>query len=149
MVLAGIVHRAITSSACSLNVPVINHISKLKEVDAALICVSFGAVLGVAKDLLQNLIPLMECARRHGEAFLKHKSEIHRVALLHKVPAVVGAGCDHGTLSLFRGYFALMVPHGHTEINLHTGSSLHHSLAAECIKGVKKRWRLSSSPLEG
>jgi diaminopimelate dehydrogenase len=138
MVLAGIVQRTITSSACGLNVPVVTHISELKEVDAALICVPFGAVLGVAKDLLQNRIPLVECARLHGEAFLKHKSEIHRVALLHKVPAVVGAGCDPGALSLFRGYFALMVPHGHTEINFHTGSSLHHSLAAEGIRGVKK-----------
>jgi len=39
---------------------------------------------------------------------------------------------------LFRSYFALLAPYGHTEISLHTGSSLHHTLAAEGIKGVRK-----------
>ena len=136
--LAGIVQRTITSSGMALNVPVVTHISELKEVDAALICVPADAVMGVAKGLLQSRIPVVECARLHGESFLRHKSEIHRVALLHRVPAVVGAGCDPGVLSLFRSYFALLAPHGHTEISLHTGSSLHHTLAAEGIKGVRK-----------
>ena len=40
------------------------------------------------------------------------------------------------TLSLFRSYFALLAPHRHTEISLHTGLSLHHTLAAEGIKGM-------------
>ncbi|OYV15935.1 MAG: hypothetical protein CG438_1771 [Methylococcaceae bacterium NSP1-1] len=136
--LAGIVQRTITSSAIGLNVPAVTHISELKEVDAALICVPPDAVMGIAKGLLQSRIPVVECARLHGEAFLKHKSEIHRVALLYKMPAVVGAGCDPGALSLFRSYFALLAPYGHTEISLHTGSSLHHTLAAEGIKGVRK-----------
>ena len=136
--LAGIVQRTITSSAIGLNVPAVTHISELKEVDAALICVPPDAVMGIAKGLLQSRIPVVECARLHGEAFLKHKSEIHRVALLYKMQAVVGAGCDPGALSLFRSYFALLAPHGHTEISLHTGSSLHHTLAAEGIKGVRK-----------
>ena len=106
--------------------------------DAALICVPPDAVMGVAKDLLQRRIPVVECARLHGEAFLRHKSEMHRIALLHKTPAVVGAGCDPGALSLFRSHFALLAPHGHTETSLHTASSLHHTLAAEGIKGVRK-----------
>jgi len=136
--LAGIVRRTVTSPDFGSKVPVVTHISELKEVDAALICVPVDAVMGVAKNLLQSGIPVVECARLHGEAFLRHKSEIHRVALLHRVPAVVGAGCDPGALSLFRSYFALLAPHGHTEISLHTGSSLHHTLAAEGIKGVRK-----------
>jgi len=136
--LAGIVQRNITTSAIELNVPAVTHISELKEVDAALICVPPDAVMGIAKGLLQSRIPVVECARLHGESFLKHKSEIHRVALLHQVSAVVGAGCDPGALSLFRSYFVLLAPHGHTEISLHAGSSLHHTLAAEGIKGVRK-----------
>jgi len=136
--LAGIVRRTLISPDFGLNVPVVTHISELTEVDAALICVPADAVMGIAKSLLQSRIPVVECARLHGEAFLRHKSEIHRVALLHRVPAVVGAGCDPGALSLFRSYFALLAPHGHTEISLHTGASLHHTLAAEGIKGVRK-----------
>jgi diaminopimelate dehydrogenase len=45
---------------------------------------------------------------------------------------------DPGALSLFRSYFSLLAPHGHTETSLHTGSSLHHTLAAQGIKGVRK-----------
>ncbi|GAB3391508.1 hypothetical protein GCM10027514_35540 [Azotobacter armeniacus] len=50
----------------------------------------------------------------------------------------MGAGCDPGILSLFRSHFALLIPHGHTKSSLHTGTSLHHTLAAEGIKGVRK-----------
>jgi diaminopimelate dehydrogenase len=121
-----------------LTAPAVSHVSELKEVDAALICVPAEAVMGVAKELLQSRIPVVECARFHGEAFLGHKSEIHRAALLHKVPAIVGAGCDPGAFSLFRSHFALLAPHGHTETSLHTGASLHHTLAAEGVKGVRK-----------
>jgi diaminopimelate dehydrogenase len=147
-VLAGIVRRS-GGPASGLKAPVVTHISELKEVDAALICVPPDVVMGVAKDLLQNRIPVVECARLHGEAFLRHKSEIHRSALLHKVPAVVGAGCDPGALSLFRSHFALLVPHGHTETSLHTGSSLHHTLAVEGIKGVRKALATEIKSVDG
>lgn len=147
-VLAGIVRRT-GSPASGLKVPAVTHISELKEVDAALVCVPPDAVMGIAKDLLQSRIPVVECARLHGEAFLRHKSEIHRVALLHKVPAVVGAGCDPGALSLFRSYFALLAPHGHTETSLHTGTSLHHTLAAEGVKGVSKALATELKSVEG
>lgn len=105
--------------------------------------------MGIAKGLLQSRIPVVECARFHGEAFLRHKSEIHRAALHHRVPAVVGAGCDPGALSLFRSYFALLAPHGHTETSLHTGPSLHHTLAAEGIKGVRKALATELKSVEG
>lgn len=148
-VLAGIVKRTVTSSDSDSKVPIVTHVSELTEVDVALICVPADAVLGVARGLLQRRIPVVECARFHDEAFFKHKAEIHRAALLHKVPAVVGAGCDPGALSLFRSYFALLSPHGHTETSLHTGASLHHTLAAEGIKGVKKALATELKSIEG
>jgi diaminopimelate dehydrogenase len=148
MVLAGIVRRS-GSPASGLKAPVVTHISELKEVDAALVCVPSDAVLGIAKDLLQSRIPVVECARLHGDAFLIHKSEIHRAALAHRVPAIVGAGCDPGAFSLFRSHFALLVPHGHTETSLHTGPSLHHTLAAEGVKGVRKALATELKSVEG
>jgi diaminopimelate dehydrogenase len=147
--LAGIVLRTVTASKFKADIPVVTHVSELKNVDAALICVPPDATLGVAKNLLQSRIPIVECARLHGEDFLLHKSEIHRVALLHKVQAVVGAGCDPGVLSLFRSYFALLAPHGHTDTTLHAGSSLHHSLAAEGVKGVRKALATELKPAGG
>lgn len=148
MVLAGIVRRSGSPASWS-KAPIVTHISELKEVDAALICVPPDAVMGTAKDLLQKRIPVAECARLHGEDFLRHKSEMHRAALLHRVPAIVGAGCDPGAFSLFRSQFALLVPHGHTETSLHTGPSLHHTLAAEGIKGVRKALATEIKSAEG
>jgi diaminopimelate dehydrogenase len=135
--LAGVVRRAESPPAAWLKAPAVTHISELHQVDAALVCVPVEDVMGVTQSLLQSRIPVVECARLHGDVFLEHKSEIHRAALHHKVPAVVGAGCDPGVLSLFRTQFALLAPHGHTETSLHTGTSLHHTLAAAGIKGVR------------
>ena len=148
-VLAGVVRRPESAPASWLKAPAVTHISELNDVDAALICVPVDAVVGSAKELLQSRIPVVECARLHGEAFLEHKSEIHRAALHRKVPAVVGAGCDPGALSLFRSQFALLAPGGHTESSLHTGSSLHHTLAAAGIKGVRKALATEHRSLDG
>ena len=137
-VLAGVVRRIDSAPAPWLKVPAVTHVSELNEVDAAIICVPADEVMGIAQGLLQGRIPIVECARLHGETFLEHKSDIHRAALRHKVPAIVGAGCDPGALSLFRSQFALLAPRGHTETRLHTGTSLHHTLAAAGIPGVRK-----------
>lgn len=136
--LAGVVRRPESAPAAWLRAPAVTHVSELEAVDAALVCVPVDEVAGVAAALLQARIPIVECARLHGDAFLEHKAEIHRAALHHKVPAIVGAGCDPGALSLFRSQFALLAPHGHTETRLHAGTSLHHTLAAAGVKGVKK-----------
>lgn len=137
-VLAGVVQRIDSAPAPWLKAPAVTHISELNEVDAALICVPAVEVMGIAQGLLQGRIPIVECARLHGEAFLEHKSDMHRAALRHKTPAIVGAGCDPGALSLFRSQFALLAPRGHTETRLHTGTSLHHTLAAAGIQGVRQ-----------
>jgi diaminopimelate dehydrogenase len=147
--LAGVVRRPESAPDARLKVPVVTHVSELDAVDAALVCVPLDSVLGTATALLQSRIPVVECARLHGEAFLGHKSEIHRVALHHKVPAVVGAGCDPGALSLFRSQFALLAPRGHTDARLHTGASLHHTLAASGVKGVKKALATELQSREG
>lgn len=147
--LAGVVRRAGSPPAPWLKAPAVTHVSELKTVDAALVCVPPDAVRGVAKDLLQSRIPVVECARLHGEAFLGHKSEIHRIALLHRTPAIVGAGCDPGALSLLRGHFALLAPHGHTEVGLRTAPSLHHTLAVEGIAGVRKALATEIKPMGG
>ena len=136
--LAGVVRRPESPPASWLKAPAVTHISELNQVDAALVCVPLDDVMGTVKGLLQARIPVVECARLHGESFLEHKSEIHRAALHHKFPAIVGAGCDPGALSVFRSQFALLAPRGHTETRLHSGASLHHTLAAAGVKGVRK-----------
>jgi diaminopimelate dehydrogenase len=114
------------------------HVSELKDVAAALVCVPATQSLGVTLGLLQGGIPIVECACYSGEAFRQRQAEIHRAALRHRLPVIVGAGWDPGALSLFRCLLALLVPHGNTEIVRHPGTSLHHTLAAANVKGVKE-----------
>lgn len=139
--LAGIVRRA---EYCSEplsppldTIPVADHIRELPEIDAALLCLPPEMVIGAAHDLMQQGIPIIECATVHGADFLTHKAALDRLAIRHKVPAIVGAGWDPGFLSLFRNIFALFCPHGHTEITRRPGISLHHSSIAGSIPGVK------------
>jgi diaminopimelate dehydrogenase len=141
LALAGIVRRA---ERCGEALPdglqgvrIADHISGLEGVDAALLCLPAPLVPGMAHDLLQHGIPLVECASLHGEEFLAHKHEIDRHATRFRVPAIVGAGWDPGALSLFRNMFALLCPHGHTETVLRPGINLHHSSIAGAIPGVK------------
>ncbi len=120
------------------NTPVVSHAGGLIRLDAALVCVPGEHVIEVAHDVLQAEIPIVECARLHGEAFQDHKQEIDRLAVRRKVPAVVGAGWDPGALSLFRNLFALLTPKGHTETTRRPGVSLHHTTVARAIPGVRQ-----------
>lgn len=119
------------------NIPVAEHITELDHVDAALICVPNEAVLGIAHDLLQGGIPVVECATLHGKSFHEHKNELDRYATRYKVPIIVGAGWDPGMLSVFRDLFALLIPKGHTDITHSPGINLHHTTLAQAIPGVK------------
>lgn len=118
-------------------IPRAAHIGELPEVDAALICVPVNLVQGISQSFLSRRTPIVECAILHGEVFQQHHAEIHRVAFHHKVAAIVGAGWDPGALSMFRCLFGLLIPKGHTETTRRPGLSLHHTLVAQSIPGVK------------
>jgi len=142
LVLAAVVRR-LDSLAQSLpeafcKIPVVSHVAQVQTVQAALLCVPPQHVLDAAHECLQHGIPIVESSVLHGEAFQAHRDAIHRVALRHKVPAIVGAGWDPGALSLFRSLFALLAPEGHTETSHRVGVSLHHTAMARQIAGVKE-----------
>jgi diaminopimelate dehydrogenase len=126
-------------------VPVVTHVRDLKRVDMALICVPAGAVLGVARELLQAQIPIVECAVLEGHTLERHYSAIGDAARHHSVPAIVEAGWNPGTLPLFEGAFTTLVPDGYTKCTNRPGAGLHHTEAAESIQGVKGA--LATDPL--
>ena len=119
------------------NVSVAGHITELGHVDAALICVPTEAVLGIAHDLMQAGVPVVECATLHGKPFEEHKKELDRYAIRYKIPAIVGAGWDPGMLSVFRDLFALLIPKGFTELTHSPGINVHHTILAQTIPGIK------------
>lgn len=117
--------------------PVASHIRELEGVRAALVCVPAYAVLGVARELLQARIPVVECACFEGQALQAHHAALGEAADLHRVAAVVGAGWDPGVLPLLRNAFEMLIPRGHTVFHRHPGLHLHHSAAVAGIRGVK------------
>lgn len=119
-------------------VPVVSHVAQVQTVEGALLCVPLTEVLDATHECLQHGIPVVESSVLHGEAFQAHRDAIHRLAIRHKVPAIVGAGWDPGALSLFRSLFALLAPEGYTEISHRIGVSLHHTTMARQIAGVKE-----------
>ncbi|HXH85431.1 MAG TPA: diaminopimelate dehydrogenase, partial [Nitrospira sp.] len=79
-------------------IPVTTRIGQTGDVHAALICVPTNAVAVAVSEILQHGIPIVECARLHGDALRAHKDAIHKLALHHQAPAIVGAGWDPGAL---------------------------------------------------
>lgn len=119
------------------HVPLLTHVGQVREVDGALICVPTNAAMEAASQILQHGIPIVDCAILHGEAFHAYKEVIHKLALHHHAPAIVGAGWDPGALSVFRSWLALLTPGGMTETTHRPGITLRHTVMAKSVVGVK------------
>ncbi|NMM18801.1 MAG: oxidoreductase [Rhodoferax sp.] len=117
--------------------PVASHVRELADVKAALVCVPADAALGVARELLQARIAIVECACFEGKALEAHHAALDEAADHHHVAAVVGAGWDPGVLPLLRSAFEMLIPRGQTLFHRHPGLSLHHTAAAAHVRGVK------------
>lgn len=111
--------------------------SEIEAIDAALICLPPRLVRETAADLLQHHVPIVEAAIVPPADRPSHCEALHRVAFRHHIAAVTGAGWNPGMLSVFRGLFAVMSPKGHTESRDRPGISLHHTLAARALHGIK------------
>jgi diaminopimelate dehydrogenase len=119
------------------HVPVVYHVGQVKDIDGALICVPTTAATEAVSQVLHHGVPMVDSATLHGEAFHAHKEAIHKLAVHHHAPAIVGAGWDPGALSVFRSWLALLTPGGTTETTHRPGASLHHTAIARSVVGVK------------
>jgi len=118
--------------------PVAGHVRELGPVDAALVCVPAAYTLGVACELLQSRVPIVECARLEERAKSEHHEALNAAAHRHRVPAVAGAGWDPGALPLVLRLFEVLIPRGDTVLTRHPGIDLHHNAAIDGIAGVKE-----------
>lgn len=153
LILTGIVRRPLKIEdplpAPLSKIRTVSHISELGEIDGALICLPTPFIIEAAHNLLQHKIPIVECADLHGKAFMEHKAEIYRMARHHKVSAIVGAGWNPGVLSLLRSLFAVLSPKGQTQITHHPGVSLHHTIFARDLPGVKDALTTELKAMDG
>ena len=119
-------------------IPAVSHPSELGAVDAVLICLPTELVVrSLPPELLRHHTPIVEAATLDGVVRQEHWQAIDRMALRRGVPAAVGAGWDPGIRPLFEGLFASLCPKGGTRIHDRPGVSLHHTLAAQAIPGVR------------
>ena len=114
----------------------VTHVSELKQVDAALVCAPTALALGIARELLQGRVPIVECASLEGDAFRAHRDEIDRIATQHRVPAIVGAGWNPGVVTRLQRLFEILIPKGQTTVTNRPGVSLHHTASVVEIAGV-------------
>jgi len=141
LALAGIVRRAETVQkqlpASLAGVRAVTDANELGAVDAILLCLPTEFVGEVAITLLRHRIPIVESSRLDGVARQTHWHAIDRMALRRGVAAIVGAGWDPGIRTVFEEVFAALCPKGDTRTRDRPGSSLHHTLAARAIPGVR------------
>ena len=141
LALAGIVRRAETVlnplPTQLAGIPAVSHPSELGALDAILICRPTDLVCELATDLLRHHTPIVEAATLDGIARKMHWREIDRMALRRGVAAVVGAGWDPGVRPLLESLFATLCPKGGMRTHDRPGVSLHHTLAARAIPGVR------------
>ena len=141
LALAGLVRRAetvLTPLPTQLaGIPAVSHTSERGAVDAVLVCLPTDLVRELATDLLRHHTPIVEAATLDGIRRQTHWREIDRMALRRGVPAVVGAGWDPGVRTLFEDLFPTLCPKGGTRTHDRPGFSLHHTLAAWAIPGVR------------
>jgi diaminopimelate dehydrogenase len=139
--LAGIVRRpeslGRTLPAAFRDVPAVSGLEALDAVDAALLCLPAETAAEAIHDLLQHGVPVVECAAGPDEARHELRRKLHRLALRRHGRVILGAGWDPGALGLFRDLFALLIPKGHTEWTTRPSVSLHHTLTARTVSGVR------------
>lgn len=138
--LAGLVRRPETAGTAVpkpfRDVPTVAHISELRDVDVALVCVPTAVALGVMMELLQHRTSLVECASLEHAEFHAHRSDIDRLARHRRVAAVIGAGWNPGIVTRLQDLFEILIPRGHTTLTRRPAVSLHHTAAAANLRGV-------------
>ncbi len=138
--LAGVVRHTQTANALPQpfeHVKVAEHLRDLTKVDAALVCVPAQRLLEVAREVIQQRVPIVECAILEGRALEAHYASLDEAARHHRVPAVIGAGWSPGALPLVRRLFEVLIPRGHTQTRTRPGRSLYHSAELEGIPGIR------------
>lgn len=110
-------------------------ISKTCKPDVCLVCTPSRHAFDDDSLYLSKGISTVDSFDIHGE-IPAIVSKLDKVAKDNKCVAVVSAGWDPGTDSVFRAMYESMVPVGTTFTNFGRGMSMGHSAAARAIKGV-------------
>lgn len=117
------------------NIPVVGDIKELKKVDVALLCTPTRSVQDSAIKLLAQGINTVDSFDIHQD-IVDLRNTLDVEAKKSNAVAIVSAGWDPGTDSMFRVIMEFMAPKGITYTNFGPGMSMGHSVAAKAIDGV-------------
>ena len=135
--IAGIVRRNATNVPDELKkYNVVDHISKLQNVDVAILCAPTRNVEAHAIEALKMGINTVDSFDVHSEIW-NLKQQLFPIAVANKAVSIIAAGWDPGTDSVVRALMESMAPKGLTYTNFGPGMSMGHSVAARKIEGVK------------
>lgn len=118
------------------DIPVVDDISKLKNVDVAILATPSRKVEETAVKILNQGISTVDSFDIHTQVsdLRKHLNE---VAKANNAVSVISAGWDPGSDSVVRALLTAMAPKGITYTNFGPGMSMGHSVAVRAIEGVK------------
>lgn len=134
---AGVVRRNASDVPAELSeYPVVDSITKLENVDVAVLATPTRSVETFAKEILSMGINTVDSYDIHG-GIVTLRSELSKVAKEHNAVAVIAAGWDPGSDSVVRALLEAMVPKGITYTNFGPGMSMGHTVAVKAIEGVK------------
>ena len=135
--LAGVVRRDVGNEKPRelADVVVVDDVSKLGNVDAALLCTPTRSVSEQAKKYLQLGINTVDSYDIHT-SFLALRRELMPIAQANNAVAIISSGWDPGSDSVIRTLLEACAPKGLTYTNFGPGMSMGHTVAAKSIDGV-------------
>lgn len=135
--IAGVVRRNAKDIPAELqNYEVVESITKLANVDVAILCLPSRLLEDAAKECLALGINTVDSFDIHSE-ILALRNSLAPVAKENNAVAIVSAGWDPGSDSVVRTLMQAMAPSGVTYTNFGPGMSMGHSVAVKAIDGVK------------
>lgn len=135
--IAGVIRRNPEDRASiPADIPVVDDIKKLKNVDVAILATPSRKVEETAVKILNEGISTVDSFDIHTQVsdLRKHLNE---VAKANNAVSIISAGWDPGSDSVVRALLMAMAPKGITYTNFGPGMSMGHSVAVRSIEGVK------------
>lgn len=135
--IAGIIRRDISETPSELKEFIVtDSISKLTDVNVAILCLPSRVLECTAKECLSLGINTVDSFDIHSEILALRKS-LAPLAKKHNAVSVISAGWDPGSDSIIRTLMHAMAPSGITYTNFGPGMSMGHTVAVKSVEGVK------------
>ena len=134
---AGVVRRNPADKPAELaDYPVVDSITKLENVDVAVLCAPTRSIEKFATEILAMGINTVDSFDIHG-GIVDLRKTLGAVAEQNNAVSIISAGWDPGSDSVVRALLEAMVPKGITYTNFGPGMSMGHTVAVKAIDGVK------------